>query len=95
MNAAFCGQHAHFIPLIAVRENLSWQPRGWRAWTLGRRIGALAAIVVVGSLAAFTHTLLQTKQPTLATIALVVAMLACIALGWLGIEWYYYPPPRK
>ena len=80
---------------MAVRENSSWQPRGWRAWSLSRRVAVLALIVVVGSVSAFAHTLVEASQPTLATGGLVVAILSCIALGWLGIEWYHHPPPRK
>lgn len=80
---------------MAVRDDSSWQPRGWRGWSLSRRVAVLALIVVVGSIGAFAYTLLEAAQPTLAKIGLVVAMLACGALGYLGIEWYYSLPPRK
>ena len=52
-------------------------------------------ILVVGILPGFTHTAFVATRPVLAGFGLVVALIACGALAWLGIEWYYSHPSRK
>ena len=66
-----------------------------RSWSFARRIATLAIIVVIGSGAGVTHTVFEVTKPALAFAGLVIALFACLALGLLGAEWFFYPPPRK
>jgi hypothetical protein len=68
--------------------------REWRTWRLSRRIIALAVIVIVGIAAGLTNTLFAPTRLTLAAFALCVAVVACAAVGWLGVQWYASDPRR-